>query len=217
MAGLAHVAESKTTPGFSFRLPGDWTHHGTDRPATTTTPAPARNLTQGTGSGRGPARVARRQSSGGCDSGRPPLCPNSLFKRGVSRLLREPLAGTTVETLPGIPGHLRAWFSQFTCMNQRGELGIFLAVFRLTREGFVGSSTNAPTFSNICRCVSAEVVEPGKSEIYLAMGSTRAEAAGRPRRGSQFPQHRHAPEEGGRCGVIQPIDAYQTGLRRLLA
>ena len=26
-----------------------------------------------------------------------------------------------------------------------------------------------------------------------------------------------SPDEGGRCGVIQPIDAYQTGLRRLLA
>ena len=61
--------------------------------------------------------------------------PNSLFRRGVSRLLREPLAGTTAQTLPGTLGHLRAWFSQFKCMNQRAELGAIRAVFRLTSEG----------------------------------------------------------------------------------
>jgi hypothetical protein len=32
-------------------------------------------------------------------------------------LLREPLAGTTVQTFPGIPGHLRAWFSQVKRMK----------------------------------------------------------------------------------------------------
>ena len=42
--------------------------------------------------------------------------PNSLFERGVSRLLREPLAGTTVQTTPGISGHLPAWFSQLRCV-----------------------------------------------------------------------------------------------------
>ena len=59
---------------------------------------------------------------------------NSLLKRLVSRLLREPLAGTTVQTLPGTLGHLQAWFSQVKCIDQRGELGVFLAVFRLTSE-----------------------------------------------------------------------------------
>src|SRR5262249_22817704 len=47
---------------------------------------------------------------------------------------REPLAGTTVQTTPGTPGHLWAWFPQFTCMDRPGELGVFLAVFRLTSE-----------------------------------------------------------------------------------
>ena len=31
--------------------------------------------------------------------------------------LREPLAGTTVQTFPGIPGHFRAWFPQVKCMK----------------------------------------------------------------------------------------------------
>ena len=31
-------------------------------------------------------------------------------------------------------------------MNRPSELGVFLAVFRLTSEGFVGSSPTAPTF-----------------------------------------------------------------------
>ena len=63
-----------------------------------------------------------------------PPGPNSLLKRGVSRPLREPLAGTTVQTLPDSSGHLQAWFPQVTRMSQRGELGVFLAVFRLTSE-----------------------------------------------------------------------------------
>ena len=64
-----------------------------------------------------------------------PPDPNSLPKRGVNRVLREPLAGTTEQTLPGTRGHLRAWFSQLSCMNRPGELGVFMAVFRLTSEG----------------------------------------------------------------------------------
>ena len=48
--------------------------------------------------------------------------------------MREPLAGTTVQTLPGILGHLQALFSQVKCMRRPGELGVFLAVFRLTSE-----------------------------------------------------------------------------------
>jgi len=64
-----------------------------------------------------------------------PPGPNSLKKRGLNRLLREPLAGTTVQTLPGTLGHLPAWFSQFRCMNRRGELGTICAVFCLTSEG----------------------------------------------------------------------------------
>ena len=64
-----------------------------------------------------------------------PPGPNSLVKRGIRMLLREPFAGTTGQTIPGIPGHLQALFPQFTCINRRGELGVFLAVFRLTSEG----------------------------------------------------------------------------------
>ena len=59
---------------------------------------------------------------------------NSLLKRGASRLLREPLAGTTVQTTPGTSGHLPAWFSQFKCMNRPGKPGAILAPFRLTSE-----------------------------------------------------------------------------------
>jgi hypothetical protein len=61
--------------------------------------------------------------------------PNSLFRRGVSRLLREPLAGTTVQTTPGTPGPLPVWFSQFKHMNQHAELDAILTAFRLTSEG----------------------------------------------------------------------------------
>ena len=70
----------------------------------------------------------------GRDSNSLPLGPNSLTERGVNRcgggrsflyraiarspmLLREPLAGTTVQTFPGTLGHLPAWSSQFSCMN----------------------------------------------------------------------------------------------------
>jgi hypothetical protein len=40
--------------------------------------------------------------------------------------LREPLAGTTVQTLPGTPGHLPAWFPQIKYMNRRYELDVIL-------------------------------------------------------------------------------------------
>ena len=70
----------------------------------------------------------------GCDSDRPAARPQLALQARVDTLVREPLAGTTVQTLPGIPGHLPAWFSQLRCVNQRGELGVFLAVFRLTSE-----------------------------------------------------------------------------------
>ena len=75
-----------------------------------------------------------RPGGGGPRPGTGAVGLSSLEKRGVSRLLREPLAGTTVQTLPGTPGHLQALFSQFRCMNRRGELGVFLAGFRLTSE-----------------------------------------------------------------------------------
>jgi hypothetical protein len=66
----------------------------------------------------------------------PQLAPGARVRsEGSADLLREPLAGTTVQTIPGTFGHLRAWFSQFRCVNQRGELGAILAVFRLTSEG----------------------------------------------------------------------------------
>jgi ABC-type Na+ efflux pump permease subunit len=68
----------------------------------------------------GPGRLLWRQSRH--PAGATPVAllqgPNSLFKRGVSRLFREPLAGTTVQALPGTLGHLRALFSQFKCMNR---------------------------------------------------------------------------------------------------
>ena len=51
-----------------------------------------------------------------------------------------------MQTTPGTLGHFRAWFSQFRCISRPGEVGVFLAVFRLTSEGFVGSSPTAPTF-----------------------------------------------------------------------
>jgi hypothetical protein len=53
---------------------------------------------------------------------------------GSEGLPREPLAGTTVQTLPGTLGHLPAWFPQFRCMNRPGELGVIRTVFRLTSE-----------------------------------------------------------------------------------
>ena len=84
-------------------------------------------------------RAGRYGGSPGHPTGASPVGlppgPNSLFKRGVKRLLREPLAGTTVQTTPGTSGHLPASFSQFKCMNQRAELGAILTSFRLTSEG----------------------------------------------------------------------------------
>jgi len=47
---------------------------------------------------------------------------------------REPLAGTTVHTPPGTPGHFQARFPQVTYMSRRCELGRFPALFRLTSE-----------------------------------------------------------------------------------
>ena len=78
--------------------------------------------------------------------------PKSLLRRGVNVdavadapslggaivvpvRLPEPLAGTTVQTIPGTLGHLPARFSQFKCMNQPGKPGVILASFRLTSEG----------------------------------------------------------------------------------
>jgi hypothetical protein len=58
-------------------------------------------------------------------------------------LLREPLAGTTVQTSPGTPGHLPAWFWQYKSMNRFGRLSVILNLLRLTSEGFVGSNPTA--------------------------------------------------------------------------
>src|SRR5271169_826013 len=60
-------------------------------------------------------------------------------------LLREPLAGTTVHTLPGTLGHFPASFSQARRMNGSRMQGRDLSLFRLTSEGFVGSNPTAPT------------------------------------------------------------------------
>ena len=97
------------------------------------------------------AQADRYEGTTGHPVGATPVAPpsgcNSLFKRGVNRLFREPLAGTTVQTTPGTLGHLSAWFSQFKCMNQRGELGAILAVFRLTSEGsLVRTQLRPPDF-----------------------------------------------------------------------
>jgi hypothetical protein len=51
-------------------------------------------------------------------------------------LLREPLAGTTVQTFPGTLGHLPAWFSQFSCMNWPPGAGTrSLPLFALQARG----------------------------------------------------------------------------------
>jgi hypothetical protein len=52
-------------------------------------------------------------------------------------LLREPLAGTTMQTLPGTLRHLAAWFSQDKRTSRLCELGVVRAVFRLTSEKLV--------------------------------------------------------------------------------
>src|SRR5271169_2410258 len=49
-------------------------------------------------------------------------------------LLREPLAGTTVHTLPGTLGHFPASFSQARRMNGSRMQGRDLSLFRLTSE-----------------------------------------------------------------------------------
>jgi hypothetical protein len=103
-------------------------------------------------------------ASGVVYSNSPPPGPDSLSKRGVnirdggalppmpglSRfpvLLREPLAGTTVQTIPGTLGHLPAWFSQFKCMNRLGKLGAIHTSFRLTSEGsLVRTQLRPPSF-----------------------------------------------------------------------
>jgi hypothetical protein len=55
----------------------------------------------------------QRGSAG--DRSREPLLHAGLWRSRT--LLREPLAGTTVQTFPGIPGHLSAWFSQVERMK----------------------------------------------------------------------------------------------------
>ena len=81
-------------------------------------------------------------------------------------------------------------------MSRPGELGVFLAVFRLTSEGFVGSNPTAPTFSNICRCVSAEVEESNKSKIYLACVGQEMCGAWMPRAKTTCAR---TPGHGGDC------------------
>ena len=49
-------------------------------------------------------------------------------------LVREPLAGTTVHTFPGTPGHLLAGFPQFKSMTRPFGLRAILILFRLTSE-----------------------------------------------------------------------------------
>ena len=71
--------------------------------------------------------------------------PNSLLKRGVSRLLREPLAGTTVQTLPGTSGHLQPWFSQFKRMSRAQGAGGFFGLFSPYKREAGGSNPPAPT------------------------------------------------------------------------
>jgi hypothetical protein len=61
--------------------------------------------------------------------------------------LREPLAGTTVQTTPGTLGHLPARFPQLRCMNGPERLGEILTLFRLTSEGpLVRTQLRPPSF-----------------------------------------------------------------------
>jgi hypothetical protein len=63
-------------------------------------------------------------------------------------LLREPLAGTTVHTSPGTPGHLPAWFPQLERMTRSSGLGAILTLFRLTSEKPQVRTLLRPQFSN---------------------------------------------------------------------
>jgi hypothetical protein len=84
------------------------------------------------------------------------------FRCGSGNHLREP----PCKTIPGTLGHIRAWFSQFRCVNRPGKLGVILISFRLTSEGFVGSNPTAPTiFEYLIRRVIRRAEE---SEKYLA-------------------------------------------------
>ena len=71
-------------------------------------------------------------------------------------LLREPLAGTTVHTIPGTLGHLPAWFSQVKCMNRPGMLGAILTAFRLTSEGSLVRTQLCPPGKMPVDCKSRE-------------------------------------------------------------
>ena len=66
------------------------------------------------------------------------------------------------------PGNVQPQSSLLDAISGHASQRSATARTRLTSEGFVGSSPTAPTFSNICRCVSAKVGEPDKSERYLA-------------------------------------------------
>ena len=66
---------------------------------------------------------------------------------GNHLLVREPLAGTTVHTFPGTPGHLPAGFPQFKSMTRPFGLGAILILFRLTSEGaLVRTQLRPPSF-----------------------------------------------------------------------
>ena len=60
-------------------------------------------------------------------------------------MLREPLAGTTVQTCPGIPGHLRAWFSQVKRMKPALRAGLYCGLVSPYKRGVTGSNPVAPT------------------------------------------------------------------------
>src|SRR5713101_5757400 len=60
-------------------------------------------------------------------------------------LPREPLAGTTVQTSPGTPGHLPAWFSQFKCVNPTLRAGRDPQPISPYKRGVTGSNPVAPT------------------------------------------------------------------------
>ena len=65
-----------------------------------------------------------------------------------------------MQTTLGTLGHLPAWFSQFKCMNQRGELGAILAVFRLTGGCPQLPTTMAPSVKVPVLSVPRTVTEP---------------------------------------------------------
>ena len=89
-----------------------------------------------------------RSATGSCRSSATSRSEGHFSYAEVSRspvLLREPLAGTTVHTFPGTPGHLLASFSQFRSMTRPLGLGRGPDLISPYKRGVTGSNPVAPT------------------------------------------------------------------------